>query len=83
MVVVGRVGDGLGMDGEMDMDRCTDHQYLPEALVITLVVLPVLVHVREGLIIAVGLHDIGDVGVFSARGAELGIALVAVVNPET
>jgi hypothetical protein len=55
---------------------------LPEGLVVALVVLPVLLHVRQGLVGARGLQDFGDVGVGAARVAVGFVGAVAVVGPQ-
>lgn len=55
---------------------------LPEALVIALVVLPVGLHIAEGIGSLAG-QDVGDVGVGTVIVALSGIGAVAVVRPET
>lgn len=56
---------------------------LPEALVITLVVLPVGLHVGQQLGPTLRLEDLRDVRIFARRIAELFVRAVTVVGPES
>ena len=55
---------------------------LPEGLVITLVILPVSVHVVQGVISTEGLQNVSDVGVSPAAVTLSWVAAIAVVGPE-
>ena len=54
---------------------------LPETLIVTLVVLPIRLHIRQQVIASLALKDRGDVCVFSGSIAVLLVRAVAVIGP--
>jgi len=56
---------------------------LPKTLIITLIILPICLHIRQQIIASLALQDRRDVCVFPGSIAVLLVRAVAVIGPET
>lgn len=54
---------------------------LPETLIITLIVLPIRLHIRQQVIASLALQDRGDVCIFPGSITVLLVRAVAVIGP--
>lgn len=54
---------------------------LPETLIVTLIILPILIHILQQLIASLRLQNLGDILIFPRRVAVLLVRSVAVIGP--